>query len=69
VKQENETWRKRCNYELYEIFNESNIVNYIKVERLAWTGHLMCVNNYRTIKKEIFNTKPDGVRRVGRPKM
>jgi len=29
----------------------------------------MCVNNYRTIKKEIFNTKPDGVRRVGRPKL
>jgi hypothetical protein len=35
VKQENGTWRKRYNYELYEIFNEPNIVNYIKVKRLA----------------------------------
>jgi hypothetical protein len=36
AKQENGTWRKRYNYELYETFNEPNIVNYIKVKRLAW---------------------------------
>jgi hypothetical protein len=41
AKQEKEIWRKRHNYELYEIFNNSNIVNYIKVKRLAWAGHLM----------------------------
>jgi len=27
AKQENETWRRKCNYELYETFNEPNIVN------------------------------------------
>jgi len=32
AKQENEIWRKRYNYELYETFNEPNIVNYIKVK-------------------------------------
>jgi len=68
AKQENGTWRERCSYELYEIFNEPNIVNYIKVKRLAWAGHLVCMNNDRTIKK-IFNTKPDGARSVGRPKL
>ena len=35
---------------------------------VAWAGHLMRMNNDRTIKK-IFNAKPDGVRRVGRPKL
>jgi hypothetical protein len=35
AKQENGTWRKRYKYEIYEIFNESNIVNYIKVKSLA----------------------------------
>ena len=35
----------------YEIFNDSDIVSYIKVKRLAWAGHLMCMNNDRTIKK------------------
>jgi len=52
------------NYELYEAFNEPN-VNYIKVNRLAWAGHLMRMNNDRILKK-ISNNKPDGVRRVGR---
>ena len=33
------------NYELYEIFNEPNIVIYIKVKRLAWAGHLVRMNN------------------------
>ena len=65
---ENGTWRKRYNCELYEIFNEPNIVNYIKDKRLAWAGHLVCMNSDRTIKI-ILNTKPDGARSVGRPKL
>ena len=36
AKQENETWPKRYNYDLYETFNESNIVNYIKLK--DWHG-------------------------------
>ena len=68
AKQENGTWRKRYNYELYEIFNEPNIVNYIKVKRLARAGHLVRMDNDRTLKK-IFSTKPDGARSVGRPKL
>jgi hypothetical protein len=43
VKQEKEIWRKRYNYELQETFNDSNIVNYIKVKRLVWVGHLICM--------------------------
>jgi hypothetical protein len=68
AKQETGTWRKRCNYELYETFKEPNFVIYIKVKRLAWAGHLVRMDNDITIKK-IFNTKPDGVRSVGRPKL
>jgi hypothetical protein len=61
-------WRKRYNYELCETFKEPNVVTYIKVKSLAWVGHLVVMNSDRTIKK-IFNTKPDGVRSVGRPKL
>jgi len=68
AKEEKKIWRKRYNCELYEIFNDSNIVSYIKVKRLAWAGHLMCMNDNRTLNK-IFNSKLDGVRRVGRPKI
>ena len=65
AKQENRTWRKRYNY---EIFNEPNIVNYIKVKRLAWAGHLVHMNNERTLKK-IFNTKPDGAKKCWKTKI
>ena len=53
AKQGKGIWRKRYNYELYEKLNEPNIVNYIKVKRLAWAGHLVRMNNDRTIKKNI----------------
>jgi hypothetical protein len=53
-KRENETWRSRYNYKLYEIFKESNIVSYIKVKRLAWAGHFVRMNNERTLK--IYST-------------
>jgi hypothetical protein len=39
---------KRYNYELYEIFNKPNIVNYTEVKRLAWAGYLVHMNNDRT---------------------
>jgi hypothetical protein len=68
AKQENEIWQKRHNYKLYKIFNDLNFVNYIKVKRMAWPGHLMCMNDNRTVKKKL-NTELDRVRRVGRPKM
>ena len=50
AKQEKETWRKRYNSELHEAFNEPNTVHCIKVNRLAWAGHLMRMNNDRTLK-------------------
>jgi hypothetical protein len=68
VKQENGAWRKRYNCELYEIFNEPNIVNYITVKRQAWVGNLVHMNNDTNLKK-IFNTKPDATRIAERLKL
>ena len=39
-----------------------------KLKDPAWAGHLVRMNSVRTIKK-ILNTKPDGTRSVGRPKL
>ena len=52
AEQENEIWQKRYNYELYEIINDSNIVSYIKVKRLAWAGHLLSMNDNRAPKSK-----------------
>jgi hypothetical protein len=60
--------RRRYNYELYKLFNEPNIIRYIKIKRLEWAGHLIGTSENRIIKK-IFNIKPEGTMKVGRPKL
>jgi hypothetical protein len=45
--------KKIYSYGLYEVFNESNIVNYIKVKRSECAVHLLRVDNDRTTKKNI----------------
>jgi hypothetical protein len=66
--EENATWRRRHNHELYKLFNETDIIGYIKVKRLEWAGHLIRTSENRTAKK-MFNTKPKGTRKLGRPKL
>ena len=56
---------EKYNDELYHTFNEPDIGNYIKVKILAWAGHIVYMNNDRTLK-EIFNTKPEGERNAER---
>jgi hypothetical protein len=50
------------------LFNEPDIVKYIKTNRLGWAGHVIQMDNNRTVKK-VFNTKPIGIRINGRPKL
>jgi hypothetical protein len=53
---ENDVWRKRYNHELCDLFNEPDIVTYIKINRFGWAGHVARMDNNRTVKK-VFNTK------------
>jgi hypothetical protein len=66
--QENGVRRKKYNNELYELFNEPDIVEYIKINRLCWAGHVIGMDNNRLVKK-VFNTKPTGIRKNGRTKL
>jgi len=38
---ERRQWKKRCNRELEEFYNEPNIVKVIKSSRLRWAGHVV----------------------------
>jgi hypothetical protein len=58
--QDNGVWRKRYSHELYELFNEPDIVRYIKINILGWAEHIIRMDNNRTVKK-VFNTKPIGI--------
>jgi hypothetical protein len=50
------------------IRDEPDIVKYIKINRLGWAGHVIRMDNNRTIKK-VLDTKPIGTRKIGRPKL
>ncbi|GFX92572.1 uncharacterized protein TNCV_2520311 [Trichonephila clavipes] len=62
--QYNGTRRRRSNLELYQSYKESNIVNFVKMQRMKWTGHVIRMDEDR-ITKKIFNAQPIDTRRVG----
>jgi hypothetical protein len=45
-----------------------DIVKYIKINRLGWAGHVICMDNNRRVKN-VFNTKAIGIRKTERPKL
>jgi hypothetical protein len=61
-------WRIRTSDELQVIYRKPNIVTIIKLRRLEWAGHIVRMSGDRTVKK-VFVGKPDGRRKVGRPKL
>jgi len=64
---ENQLWRVKTNEELNKLIKRKNIINYIKVQRLSWFGHIQKMPDTRTVKK-IFNWKPLTKISQGRPK-
>ncbi|GFT07663.1 uncharacterized protein TNCV_4045911 [Trichonephila clavipes] len=49
--QENGTWRRSNYFELYRSYKESDIVNFIKIQRIKWAGHAIRMNEDRATKK------------------
>jgi hypothetical protein len=43
-------------------------VKYIKINRFGWVGYVIRMDNNRAVKK-VFNTKPIGIRKTGKPKL
>jgi hypothetical protein len=52
----------------YQLFSEPEIVKTIKIGRLRWAGQVIRIMNDKLVKN-ISLLKPDGCRRVGRPKV
>ena len=60
--------RIRSNQELRDLYNEADIVHFIKAKKLQWMGHVMRSDD-KSILKEIWNGKPPGKRPLGRPRL
>jgi len=64
---DNGIWRIRKNKEIYDLFREPDIIVIIKRGRLRWLGHLLRMDEDKTVQK-IFRGNPGGKRKRGRPK-
>jgi len=61
---ENGQWRIKTNTELMTKYKSQDIVTVIKVRRLEWLGHVIRMNETRSVKK-IFEGKLEGRRGRG----
>jgi len=60
-------WCLSWNSELYNLYNEPNIVEDIKIRRLGWAGHIIRMEEER-IPKKVLNRNFYTTRPVGRPR-
>jgi hypothetical protein len=60
-------WRIRYNTELYRLYQDSKLSNFIKLQRLSWAGHVQRMPESR-IPKKILEGNPGGKRPVGKPR-
>ena len=62
----NGQWKIKTNKELMTKYKAPDIVNVIKIRRLEWLGHVVRMNETKSVKK-IFEGKLEGRRGGGRP--
>lgn len=63
-----ETWKIRCNNELYQLYESPDIITSIKIARLRWAGHVKRMDECE-IPRKVMEYGIAGGRRVGRPKL
>ncbi|GFT51388.1 uncharacterized protein TNCV_4955021 [Trichonephila clavipes] len=65
---QNNGTRRRSNFEFYQSYKESDIFNFIKLQRKKWEGHVVKMEEDRTTQK-VFTAQPIGIQRKGRPNL
>ena len=65
---DNGEWRIKYNNELYTLYKESDIVTYIKINRLKWAGHVIRMEEQRPTRR-VLVAVVERRRQRGRPKL
>ena len=62
-----DTWRRRHNNELMEMYGDLDVISFIRLNRLRWIGHVSRMDINRKVHQVCY-THPEGKRLRGRPK-
>ena len=65
---DNGEWRIKCDNELYKLYKESDIVTYIKINRLKWVGPVIRMEEQSPTGR-VPVAVVEGRRQRGRPKL
>jgi len=65
---ENGSWSIKTNQELDKLIKHKNIINFARVQRLGWYGHIERMQETRLVEA-IHAWKPISKRPTGRPKI
>ena len=62
-------YRIRMNQELYELYDDIDIVQRINSKRLSWLGHVVRMNENAPARRAFDAVPEGGRRRRGRPRL
>ena len=68
LKNDNGEWRMKYNNELYTLYKESDIVTFIKINRLKWAGHVIRMEEQSPTRR-VLVAVVERRRQRGRPKL
>ena len=63
---DNGEWRIKYNNELYTLYKESDIVTYIKINRLKWAGHVIRMEEQSPTRRVLVAVVEGRIQRAGR---
>jgi hypothetical protein len=66
-REEDVSWRKLHNDELYNLYSSQNIVRVMKSRRMRWAGHVARMEKGRGVFRVLVGN-PERERRPGRPR-
>jgi len=65
---ENGSWRMKTNQELDKLIKYKNLINFARLQRLGWYGHIEIIQE-TVMVKAIHAWKPNSKSPMGRPKI
>lgn len=64
---ENGLWRSKYNHELYQLYKNLPMIDFIRLQRLYWVGHVIKMDEQRTPRR-ILMGEMEGKKSMERPR-